>query len=173
MKHHFAPLHFRLRAKGFSLLEVLISVAILSIGLLGLAGLQATTLRHNHSAYLRSQANLLVYDIVDRMRANRSIALNGNYNLALDADPATPEKDCTKAECEAAELAAYDLNNWIQNLAAALPAGDGEISQPAAATPGAITVTVQWDETWTRAENVENDDGTDPLIKQFAMSTEL
>lgn len=171
MKHHFAliaPL-----AKGYSLLEVLISVVILSVGLLGLAGLQATGLRNNHSAYLRSQATLLAYDIVDRMRANRTVALSGNYNLALDATPVTPAKDCTATSCAADELATYDVNDWIQNLTIALPAGDGGISQPVVASPSVITVTVQWDETWARKENVENDDGNDPITKQFSMSTEL
>ncbi|QBQ56270.1 type IV pilus modification protein PilV [Nitrosococcus wardiae] len=162
MKHYSAPIRLQPHAKGYSLLEVLISVVILSIGLLGLAGLQATGLRNNHSAYLRSQATLLAYDIFDRMRANRTAALNGSYNLAIDATPATPPKDCTAVNCVATELAAYDLNDWIQNLTTALPAGDGQVSQPAAATPSVVTVTVQWDD--TRGVG-------DP--KQFSMSTEL
>ena len=55
---------------GFTLIEVLISMLILAVGLLGLAGLQATGLRNNLSAYNRSQATQLAYDMADRMRAN-------------------------------------------------------------------------------------------------------
>ncbi|ADJ28936.1 type IV pilus modification protein PilV [Nitrosococcus watsonii] len=169
MKHHFLPTRLHPRSKGFSLLEVLISVAILSIGLLGLAGLQATGMRSNHSAYLRSQATLLAYDIVDRMRANRTAALNNSYSLDFGAPPATPAKNCAAANCEAAELAAYDLHDWFQNFTATLPSSDGEIQLNA----GVVTVTVQWDETWTRIESVANDNGTDPITRQFVMSTQL
>ena len=57
---------------GFTLIEVLIAMIILAVGLLGLAGLQATSLRNNQSAYNRSVATQLAYDIADRMRANYS-----------------------------------------------------------------------------------------------------
>ncbi|MCK0506285.1 type IV pilus modification protein PilV [Aromatoleum anaerobium] len=56
--------------RGATLIEVLVAVVVLSIGLLGLAGLQMTSLQSNHSAYMRSQASLLAYDLSDRMRAN-------------------------------------------------------------------------------------------------------
>ncbi len=55
---------------GFTLIEVLIAMLVLAVGLLGLAGLQATSLRNNQSAYNRSQATQLAYDLADRMRAN-------------------------------------------------------------------------------------------------------
>lgn len=164
------------RAKGFSLFEVLISIAVLSIGLLGLAGLQATGLRNNHSAYLRSQATLLAYSIVDRMRANSIAALDGNYNLALDATPAGFVKDCTAANCMPAELAAYDLYNWFQRLAAVLPAGDSQIQL----NSGVVTVTLQWDETWAeiwaqkqQKNNADLKDDNNAITQEFAMSTML
>ena len=55
---------------GFTLIEVLIAMIVLAVGLLGLAGLQATSLRNNQSAYNRIKATQLAYDIADRMRAN-------------------------------------------------------------------------------------------------------
>lgn len=164
------------RAKGFSLFEVLISMVVLSIGLLGLAGLQVTGLRNNHSAYLRSQATLLAYDIADRMRANSIAALGGSYNLALDATPATPAKDCTATSCMPAELAAYDLYNWFQRLTVVLPAGDSIIQL----SSGVVTITLQWDETWaeiwTQKEQKTNQDSEDDnsaITQEFAMSTIL
>ncbi len=74
---------------GFSLLEVLIALLVLSIGLLGLAGLQGTGLRYNHSAYLRSQATFQTYDMADRMRANLRGVQQGDYNnvSGIPTDP--------------------------------------------------------------------------------------
>jgi len=63
-------------SKGFTLIEALIAVVILAIGLLGIAGLQATNLKNNQSAYNRSQATLLAYDMADRIRANSSEAIS-------------------------------------------------------------------------------------------------
>lgn len=70
------------RQKGLSLLEVLVSLVLLSIGLLGLAGLQATALKSGHSASLRSQATILAYDILDEMRANSIQASAGSFDSA-------------------------------------------------------------------------------------------
>lgn len=164
------------RSAGFSLIEVLISMIILSIGLLGLAGLQSTGLRNNHSAYLRSQATLLAYDIVDRMRANRTTALNGSYNLALTATPEVPKKNCTTTICTEAELAAYDLHSWFQNLTAILPGGDSKIELNASV----VTVTLQWDETWAEIEakkrlanNANPKDDNQSITPEFVVSTML
>lgn len=68
------------RQKGLSLLEVLVSLVLLSIGLLGLAGLQATALKSGHSASMRSQATILAYDILDEMRANSIQASAGSFD---------------------------------------------------------------------------------------------
>src|SRR5690606_3184429 len=59
------------RENGFTLIEVLVTVIVLAIGLLGLAALQFSGLRYTHSAYQRSQATILTNDIIDRMRVNR------------------------------------------------------------------------------------------------------
>ncbi len=130
--------------RGFSLLEVLVAIVILSIGLLGLAGLQATGLQSNHSAYLRTQASILSYDIIDAMRANRDAARDGFYNRALAA--AAPANTTT--------IANQDVTAWLNNLAASLPAGDGAISVNAANAIINVTVTVQWDD--SRAGGLTN-----------------
>lgn len=71
------------RAAGFTLLEILVAILILSIGLLGLASLQASGLRSNHSGYLRSKATIFAYEMADRLRANRATAIAGNYNIVF------------------------------------------------------------------------------------------
>lgn len=107
---------------GFSLIEVLITVVILSIGLLGIAGLQATALKNNHSAYLRTQATLLSYDMGDRMRANRNAVVNNLYNIPTETSNAA----ClTTAGCSASAMAQNDAYEWQTEIAALLPEGEG------------------------------------------------
>ncbi|QMU61945.1 MAG: type IV pilus modification protein PilV [Gammaproteobacteria bacterium] len=120
----------RQQSCGFSLLEVLIAVFILSIGLLGLAALHATSLKANHGAYHKSQATFLAYDMVDRLRANRPQAINGSYNQLI-----------TEGDKTGTTLADADVNSWLVNTLALLPSGDGSINCTAA---GACTVVVQW-----------------------------
>ena len=67
---------------GFTLIEVLIAMLVLAVSLLGLAGLQATSLRNNQSAYNRSQATQLAYDLADRMRANAAGISTYTTNMA-------------------------------------------------------------------------------------------
>ena len=113
--------------RGFSLLEVLVSIVMLSIALLGLAGMMLSTLKSNHSAYQRSQATWLAYDIIDRMRADRQGALAQNYDVALgDAS------------------AESGVSAWKDALAATLPAGDGSVDVNPATR--AVTVIIQWDD---------------------------
>lgn len=121
------PVH---RQKGFSMIELLVAVLIISVGLLGIAGLQMYSLKNNHVSYLRSQATLMAYDIVDRMRANRDSAIAGNYTIAMSADaPGT------------GSIASTDLTQWLTNLGQSLPAGDGSVALGA---NGQVTVTVKW-----------------------------
>ncbi|HSP31767.1 MAG TPA: type IV pilus modification protein PilV, partial [Halomonas sp.] len=71
------------KQRGFTMLEVLVSMIVIAIGLLGYAGLQATSMKNGNTAYLRSQATMLSHDIVERMRVNRAVALTGTYNIAI------------------------------------------------------------------------------------------
>lgn len=119
-------------ARGFTLLEVLIAVLVLSIGLLGLAALQATGMKNNHSAYIQSQATVLAYDILDRMRANRDAAQNNNYDLAINANAPT-----------GSTIAETDLAQWRAQLAAYLPSGTGSVD----VNGDMATVIIQWDDT--------------------------
>lgn len=127
-----------MKQSGFTLIEVLVAVLILSIGLLGLAGLMASSIRNNQSAYQRTQATWLAYDVVDRMRANRAAALAGDYNSALGT-PAT----CAASPALAGTMAAQEVTDWKNQLACVLPAGDGAVAVQANRT---VTVTVRWND---------------------------
>jgi type IV pilus assembly protein PilV len=105
------------KTAGFTLLEILVALIILTIGLLGLASLQATGLRNNHSAYLRSQTTILAYEMVDRMRANRPAVLASLYNLNF-----------TDSAPSGSQPQNVDQQNWLNALANNLPSGDGQIT---------------------------------------------
>lgn len=122
---------------GFTLLEVLVAIVVISLGLLGLAGLQAATLRNNQIAYYRAIAIQQTYDMADRIRANQKGATDGEYD-ALDASiPADP--DCVTNTCTAAQMAVADHSQWNNNNARMLPGGLGTV---ASAGGGSFNVTV-------------------------------
>ncbi len=127
----------RSRMGGFTLLEVLIALIIVSIGLLGVAAMQASTLKNAGSSKYRSAAISLTSDMSDRLRANlegvmvANFALNTGYNrprTALD-DPIynTPQTACRSSGCLPAEMALDDLATWQERLAASLPRGTGVV----------------------------------------------
>lgn len=121
-----------MRQKGFTLLEVLVAMLVLSIGLLGLAGLMASSLRNNHSAYYRSQATWLAYDVIDRMRTNRPNA--AGYVVDIGGASA------------AGGLAGADVADWKAMIANALPEGDGSVAVVAVGTARTVTVDIQWND---------------------------
>lgn len=112
--------------KGVGLIEVMIAVLILSISLLTIASLQSKSLQYNQSAYWRSQANVLAYDLLDRLRAlnsqEKTNAANGNH---------------------------AQITDWKETLTRVLPSGDGELECKSLAEPEIriCTVTVTWNET--------------------------
>lgn len=127
------------RQRGFTLVEILVAVVVLAIGLLGLAGLQATSLRFNSSAYLRSQATNLAYEMADRMRANRQAAMNGDY----DPENFAPSPPACAAVVPAGTVAQQDIQAWRNALACTLPSGTGSIQRIAG---NIFRVTVRWDD---------------------------
>jgi type IV pilus assembly protein PilV len=139
----------RSNENGFSLIEVLVAVVILAVGLLGLANLQATSLKYNHSAYLRSQATLLSYDIIDRIRVNKG-SIN-NY-LTTDASSANAQSSCLSSGCTTVQMAENDLYEWNQTIQQTLPNGIGSVTQAGET----YTVDIGWDD--NRDGEINGDD---------------
>ncbi len=119
--------NFRHSQAGTTLIEILITVILVSIGLLGLAGLQLSSVQNTNSAAERFEASTLARDILERMRANRQQALNGEYDLDMDDDP------------DGGGLAGDDLDAWMDALAV-LPNGDGSVEMD----DGVVTIEVEW-----------------------------
>ncbi|MBF0460567.1 MAG: type IV pilus modification protein PilV [Magnetococcales bacterium] len=133
------------RASGFTLIEILITLLVLSVGLLGLAMLQTRTIQATHSAYLRSQASWLAYDILERMRANLPAAQAGAY--VTNYGVTYPLTDCLTVTCSTAQMTAFDLYQWKSDLAARLSAGDGAVAlNTVNATTQIFTISVRWDD---------------------------
>jgi type IV pilus assembly protein PilV len=122
------------KVRGVGLVEVLVTLLLLSIALLTLTTLQSRSLQYNQGAYFRSQANILAGDILDRIRSSK--ALLTAYNLTeasydLTATPVT------------GTVAAVDVDQWRRALATGLPDGRGGIS---CAATNICTITISWSE---------------------------
>ena len=152
---------------GFTLIEVLITMVIMAVGMLGLAGLQATTMSNNHDAYLRSQATLLAYDLADRMRANATATNAGTYITA--ANQCTKKSSCsvtatanckTTTGCSVTQMAQTDVFDWQQNIGNLLPDGSGTMT----VASNIFTITISWD---------DDLDGVDSNNSSFATSFQL
>lgn len=110
------------RQRGFTMVEVLVSSLILGIGLVGVAGMQALALKNNQSAFMRSQATAMAYDLADRMRSNVTGADGGFYDPSI----AARNNACvTPAGCSPADIARHDLAEWRDAVSDYLPMGEG------------------------------------------------
>ncbi len=102
------------REKGVGLIEVLIAMLVFGTALVTLSGLQTRSLQFNQSAYLRSQASMLAYDIIDRIRINRL----QSSQYTIDFDSASPTGTSFREE---------DLKAWLAAVKASLPDGEAKI----------------------------------------------
>lgn len=122
------------RVRGIGLIEVLVSVLVLGIGLLGVAALQSFALRGGQSSLESSQGVMQATAIIEAMRANRANA--ANYNIGM-----------TCAVPSGGTLAQNDLRDWITGLKATMgTAADTTTCGQIAGCPGACVVTVRWDD---------------------------
>ena len=133
MKPAPQPPRPRRRQRGVSLIEVLVSVLVVTTGLLGAAALQATALRNNQGSYERTQTSILTQGMFDAMRANLAGVNANSYN--------TGGWVCTAPD--PASLANSDIARWVNSLKTQIHSGAcGSIS----CTAGACTVGVRWDD---------------------------
>ena len=131
------------RQRGVSLVESMIALLVISIGLLGIAALQITSMKQNNSALHHSQAVWIGYNIADRIRAN--FPQFDNYAGINTSN--SYSQDCASGACSAAQLVVGDAADWsteMQNL----PSGLGIISSPSA---DELLISIMWDDEGTGA----------------------
>lgn len=147
------------KQSGVGLIEVLIAVIVLSIGFLAAAKMQIAGMRYSQNAYFLSQANFMLRDMTDRMRANIDGVRDGHYdNLVTATGTTNPTCFTTGAMCTTEQLADADLHAWSKYLHAPVGATNfkpllpslgtavakGEINYDA--TTDVYTVNVKWGE---------------------------
>ena len=137
------------RQQGFSLIEVLVTMIIMAIGLMGLAAMQMVSTKNVNNSQSRTVASYLAYDMAERMRSNPEGLDGGHYN-SIDGTEGAPTKNCQTlmTECSASELAASDAYHWNQTVQSniingGLGAGStGTVSVAA----GIYTIGIDWQE---------------------------
>lgn len=148
--------------KGITLIEILVTLIILSIGFLGLASVQLLGTRNVSNSSFRSLATIYAYDIVERMRANQVAVNAGAYNDLESSDAIDPGCD----PCQPAQRANMDLFEWNNLLTAnavngGLPNGTGTIDFDI--VTGNHTITITW------SENVREDDGPEVVDQNYSL----
>lgn len=189
MQHRLSPLRSSRAVRGqrgASLLEVLITMLIVAIGLLGIAGLQLASARYQQTSTFRTQALQQADFIIEKMRVNNGLMTAANLVTAqatpsgayladdeyedatVDSLPAAPSCGLsTQAVCTPTQSALRDLREWRQNLARDLPGGRGSIfpvAVGAATEPNARLVVVMWREKSEAATDNAAGDDADEVV---------
>lgn len=127
--------------RGDTMIEVLVTIIVIAIGVLGAAALQVTTLKNLSTSHSTTVAALIAEDLGERMRTNAEGSLNDYY---VHSTPQPKGADCALTGCNVPALAGYDLGVWWEQMNTLLPAASGEVTR----NPGTNTfvITVYWDE---------------------------
>jgi len=142
------PMRISLQS-GFSLIEAMVALVVVSVGMIGIAGLYGQGLSAGRTALYRTQAVNLAADMADRIRVNR---LGGaNYGGAAANNNCDPPG---AVNCTPAQMAAHDLFVWKNQVQAQLPTGVGTV-QFTGTSPATYTITVTWQETGLGAVNYQ------------------
>ena len=143
--------------RGITLIEVLVAMVVMSIGMLGIAGLQVATVKFQQGSRVRGMLSPMLSDIASRIRSNSdqagnnavtgatytsSYALSGTWD-AQQSTTLTVSTDCEKAgvSCSTSERSSYDMIAWRQRVRAALPQGAALLSGDRAS---GFQVTFMW-----------------------------
>ena len=129
--------------RGATMLEILVTLLIVTLWLLGTAGVQSSALKLGKAAHFRTEAVLLASEIAERMEGNPAAAKSGSYACAATACLTGSASTCVGTSCDAASLAAFDVAEWGARVAATLPGATAKIEFTPGSTP-AYTVTIGW-----------------------------
>jgi type IV pilus assembly protein PilV len=136
--------------RGFSLIEVLVTLMIVSLALFGTAGLQAYSIRFNQSGQFRGQAVFLAGDLAERMEANPTEVKALKYDLDPTSVAPAIDSTCGGVSCTTAQI---DLMQWQNAVANALPQSTWSVTTLASGNLMAATITLAWPERPTGTTN--------------------
>ncbi|MDH3430674.1 MAG: type IV pilus modification protein PilV [Gammaproteobacteria bacterium] len=133
------PIAAARRQRGFSLVEVLIALVIMSVGMLGIAGLYVQSMQAGRTSMFRHHAVTLAGDVADRIRANPTAG--AAYAVVGGAD-----NNCVDmgVNCSAPQMASHDILLWTDQAADTLPAGTVTITFDGAVAPPTYLIEVEW-----------------------------
>jgi type IV pilus assembly protein PilV len=146
---------------GTSLVEIMVSIVVIAIGLLGLASMQMNALKFQKTASQRSEAVQAAYDLGDRMRSNfvytlpELFAAERAVNEAKYTSAGTyaakyaasyMPSNCSTAPCDTIQIATYDLTDWQRTLQRRLAGGVGYVVPVVGTNVSTFDVTVMWQE---------------------------
>lgn len=161
----------RVPSRGFSLVEVLIALLVLSVGLLGIAKMEALALSSTSVASRRALAAVEAASLADSMHANRGYwgtAANVAITIAgttISNGPGAAAADCSSgganAPCSAANLASYDLQSWANALSALLPSDQATVTCNTS-TPLECSIQIQWSEQAVGMNNAQTQSTSTP-----------
>ena len=128
------------RQRGFSLVEVLVALIVMSVGMLGIASLYVQSMQAGRTSLFRHNAVTLAGDVADRIRANPMagaayVAGGANFNCIAQG-----------VNCSAPQMAAQDVLVWQAQAAATLPAGIVDIEFDDTVAPPTYQIGIQWQE---------------------------
>lgn len=165
-----AAARLRVRQGGFSMIEVLISLVLIAVAMLGQAGLQANALRFAKSGALRMQAVFLSNELAERMESNKTGAIAGNYVVASASSTVlTSATDCMTSACSSSVLAAYDMAEWTARVAATLPSATWQITQTTTGNPSTYSMVLSWQD--RRADSTRTTYDTTGTTETFTVTS--
>lgn len=115
----------RRRVHGIALIESLVSLLVLALGVMSLAGVQFRLLAENRVSNQRAVAIGLIDDMANRILNNKDEALAGAYSVTWEAD--VEEADCAARPCNADQLAQADIYAWKKSISVSLPGGSANV----------------------------------------------
>lgn len=131
--------------RGFSMIEILITLVIIATALLGTAGLQIYAMKAGKSSDVRTQAVFLAADFAERLEANKIAAVAGNYVVAASSAASTTAFDCSANTCSPVDLATWDISQWESAIATAgLQSPSWEVVQTVAGNPSTYQIRISW-----------------------------
>ena len=136
---------------GFTLIEVLVSVFVLALGVIGIAGMQLTAMRNSQQSNYQTVAVQLASELADNMRSNAAVMKKDDsdnpflfsYDSASGSNPDEPGSKCyTTTNCDADALAKFDIYEWSLRLKGMLPNGRVKVCRDKQPVTGG---TLTWD----------------------------